>query len=124
MAEIKKFHDPHAEQERLERLAKRIGGGDNNGGGTGMLEARVSNLESSVQRIETTLSDLNGFMRAAIPTLATKEDLAEVRSALPSLATKADVEKRPSRGEMWAMIGVIITAIATGAAIAFGLTQP
>lgn len=78
------------------------------------LETRVSTLEGDVRDLRETLSELRAGMariEATLPHLATKAQLAELR---------AELAEKPSKTYLWAVVGVLITAImgAFGASLA------
>ncbi len=77
--------------------------------------------------LRETLSDLKAGMariEAILPTLATQTTVARIESTLtatlPHLATKAELAEKPSKTYLWAVVGVLITAMfgAFGAGLA------
>lgn len=69
------------------------------------LESRVSRLEDEVRDNRGALARLEAAMariEATLPHLATKADLAELR---------AELAEKPSKTYLWAVMGVLITAI-------------
>lgn len=91
-------------QQLRKPLAQGFGGGDNGGMD---LEARVDRLEASVGRVESTLVDLNAFMRATVPTLATKAGMAEVKGAVDAKPSKSFVIST-----VVAILGLVLASIA------------
>lgn len=75
------------------------------------LEARVSTLEGDVRDLRGSLSRVEmGVSRIE----------AMLAATLPHLATKAELAEKPSKSYLWAVIGVLITAMfgAFGASLA------
>lgn len=75
------------------------------------LETRVSTLEGDVRDLREMLPDLKAGMTRIETMLA---------ATLPHLATKAELAEKPSKTYLWAVIGVLITAMfgAFGAGLA------
>jgi hypothetical protein len=82
----------------------------------GRLEATTERLDGRIGRLEAGFARLEALFTATLPHLATKEDIA----MLPHLATKEEVAKLPTKGYMWGVLAVLITAMygAFGAGLA------
>ena len=99
------------------------------------LEARVARLESDVahmrgdiaeikatlNRLAPLIDELHGFLRAALPTLATKAELADLRTELKAemAELRLDIMQRPTRRQsvfdifaIVGLIGIILTIAA------------
>ena len=77
------------------------------------MEARVSRLEEDMRdvkagwsRMEATLVRVEALLEATLPHLATKAQLAELSAEL-----RAELAEKPSKTYLWAVMGVLITAI-------------
>lgn len=81
------------------------------------MEQRVTRLEDAMReniaantRIEVAMATI----RAVIPSLATKEDIAELRAIIPSLATKEDIAELRGYVKSLPTTWVMVTAIVAG----------
>jgi hypothetical protein len=75
-----------------------------------LLEVRVSRLEVDMRDIRAVLGRLEPMiveMRATLPHLATKAELAELR---------AELAEKPSKTYMWGVLTALVTAYAAGLA--------
>lgn len=79
------------------------------------MEARVARLENDVKeikatlgRLEPSLSEMNGFIHAT----------------LPALATKADLARLPSAAGLWGMIATVIGVALAIVGVVAALTGP
>lgn len=98
-----------------ERMGKRpvdSGGGPPHDSG---MEARVARLEDDVKeikaalgRLEPSLSEMNGFIHAT----------------LPALATRADLARLPSAAGLWGMIATVIAVALAMVGVVVALTGP
>jgi hypothetical protein len=115
---------PEPYPHRLEMRVSRLEGDMSDvGASIARLDGRIGRLEATTERLDERLGRLEaGFARlealftATLPHLATKEDIA----MLPHLATKEEVAKLPTKGYMWGVLAVLITAMygAFGAGLA------
>lgn len=89
------------------------GGGGGHGGDMDDVTRRVGALEGHVKEVRGILARLE-------PMLIRVD--AQLEAALPTLATRAELAEKPGKGYLWGVLGVLIAAVlasvAAGAAIA------
>ena len=103
-------------EERLGRLLKenndlrqKLRGSDGGGGGphdTDM-DARVGRLEGDMRELKATLGRLE-------PLIVRLDE--QIRATLPHLATKADLADKPGKAYLWAILAALVAAYAAGLA--------
>ena len=94
---------------------KRPGGGTGGGDGTDEINRRLSSLEQDVKEITATLGTILQTqieIKATLPHLATTAQVESVRGQL-----ETQLMERPTRTELWAMVGAMVAAFAAAAAL-------
>jgi len=71
----------------------------------------MRDVQAGVARVETALAEIKAMLAAALPHLATRAELADLRGEI-----RADLGEKPGKIYMWGILAVLVAAYAAGLA--------
>ena len=82
------------------------------------LEGVVHDMKATMGRLELMVTEIKATLEAALPHLATRTEVADLRAEMKSelAALRMELAEKPSKTYMWGVLTALLTAYACGLA--------